>query len=144
MPDYKKGQIYRLWSPHTDKFYIGSTCSPLSKRMYNHRTVYNQSLNGSYCTTASQLFNLGFDDVKIELIELYPCNSKSELDKREGELIRQHKNNLVNHCIPGRTHKEWEWEYRRANLDKFAKKTRDYRAAKKTLLAAQEILVSTT
>jgi hypothetical protein len=105
MPDYKQGQIYRLWSPHTDKFYIGSTCNMLAKRFYGHRTKYNQYLNGkgnSY-RSAFKLFDLGFDDVKIELMELFSCNSKAELDKREGELQREHKDNIVNYFVAGRT-----------------------------------------
>jgi hypothetical protein len=103
MPDYKQGQIYRLWSPHTDKFYIGSTCNMLAKRLWDHRSKYNQYLKGiSHFRSSFKLFELGFDDVKIELIELCPCNSKAELERREGELIRIHKDNIVNHFVAGR------------------------------------------
>ena len=140
MPDYKKGQIYRLWSPHTDKFYIGSTCSPIAKRLYEHRNDYNRFLKGCQYKTSIELFKLGFDDVKIELIENYPCNSKTELERREGQLIREHKVNLVNFLIPTRTKKEHYDD----NRDELCKKARECRAAKKALLAAQEVLVSTT
>ena len=162
MPDYKNGQIYRLWSPHTDKFYIGSTCNMLAKRLYGHRTHYNQYLNGTRrFVSSSELFKLGIDDVKIELMELCPCNSKAELDKREGELIRMHKNNIVNHRISGRTKPEYyqdnrnqilekkieyhqvnrdeilekmkirNTKYRNENRDEINKKAREYYAAKK-------------
>jgi hypothetical protein len=52
-----------------------------------------------------------FDDVYIELIEDYPCNSKAELLKREGEIIRQTPN-CVNRCVAGRTKKEWDSDNR--------------------------------
>jgi hypothetical protein len=108
MPDYKKGQIYRLWSPHTDKFYIGSTCSPLAKRLWQHRCNCNKYLNGNtHYLSSFELFKLGIDDVKIELMELCSCNSKAELERREGQLIREHKVNLVNFVIPSRTKKEY-------------------------------------
>ena len=134
MPDYKQGQIYRLWSPHTDKFYIGSTCNMLAKRLCGHKTNYNQYLNGTHnFVSSNELFKLGFDDVKIELIELCPCNSKAELDKREGELIRIHKDNIVNHYISGRTKPEYyqdnrdeilekKIEYHRVNRDEILEK----------------------
>lgn len=174
MPDYKKGQIYRLWSSHTDKFYIGSTCSPLAKRLYGHKADYKSYLNEKHnYITSFELFKLGIDDVKIELIEDFICQNKKELDKREGELIRLHKNNIVNHSIAGRTQKEWRdfnkdkmteynkiyrfenkdkiSEYKKQyskiyeleNKDKISKRKKQYYASKKALLAAEKILVST-
>lgn len=108
MPDYKQGQIYRLWSPHTDKFYIGSTCNMLAKRLWLHKNDYSGYLNQTRKYISSfELFKLGIDDVKIELIELCPCNSKTELVRREGILQREHKDNIVNFMIAGRTNKEW-------------------------------------
>jgi hypothetical protein len=65
-------------------------------------------LKGNYGNvSSSELLSLGIDDCYIELIENYPCNNKAELTKREGELIRLHKNDLVNKKIAGRTKKEY-------------------------------------
>jgi hypothetical protein len=47
-----------------------------------------------------------YDDVYIELLELFPCNSRMELEKREGELMRLHLSKIVNKHIAGRTRKE--------------------------------------
>jgi hypothetical protein len=47
-----------------------------------------------------------YDDCYIELLELFPCNSKEELCKREGELQRLHIDKLVSKRIEGRTRKE--------------------------------------
>ena len=37
---YHNGKIYTIRSPHTDKYYIGSTTQPLHKRLYGHRRGY--------------------------------------------------------------------------------------------------------
>ena len=34
---YQNGKIYKIWSMETDEIYVGSTCQPLHKRMYDHR-----------------------------------------------------------------------------------------------------------
>ena len=52
------------------------------------------------------MVEVGVDNFKIELVETYPCNSKEELLKREGETIRSLKPSLNMH-IPNRTHKEY-------------------------------------
>ena len=48
--------------------------------------------------------------VKLNLIENYPCNSKEELLKREGEYVRN--TDCVNKCIAGRTRAEWIEEHK--------------------------------
>lgn len=145
MPDYQKGQIYRLWSVHTDLFYIGSTCSPLSKRLHEHKKNYNQYLNQKYHFTSSfELFKFG--NVKIELIENCSCNSKAELERREGQLIREYKDNIVNLRIPGLIvkdyHKDYNKNYYEQNKDKISKKNREYYSNKKALLSTEQITVS--
>jgi hypothetical protein len=44
---------------------------------------------------------LGIDNFYIELYENYSCSSKEELNRREGEIIRDIGN--LNHVIAGRT-----------------------------------------
>ena len=53
-------------------------------------------------------------------MELFSCNSKEELHKREGEFIRE--NECVNKFIPGRTQAEYAREHRpeaAARMQKF-------------------------
>ena len=100
MPDYKLGKIYQIWSPNTDKVYIGSTVQPLHKRFHDHKT----KLTGKMYTTAREVLKCG--EAKIELIEDYPCEKKSELNRREGQVMRGY-DNRVNRCIAGRTPAEW-------------------------------------
>ena len=51
--DYKNGKIYRLVCNTTGKQYIGSTCSTLCKRLYEHKHKYKQWLNGKRGLTTS-------------------------------------------------------------------------------------------
>ena len=52
----------------------------------------------------------GVANCKIELIENYPCNSKEELLRREGEYIKNIE--CVNKCVAGRTAKEYKQEHK--------------------------------
>ena len=104
MPNYQNGKIYSLRSHQTDDIYIGSTTLSLSLRKAGHRNHYKRHLDGEYHFVTS--FNITkFDDCYIELIENYPCNTRNELDKREGELIRGM--DCVNKYIAGRTKKSY-------------------------------------
>ena len=100
MPDYQNGKIYKLWSPEGDDIYIGSTTETLCRRKAGHKTSYGTGQN----LTSKILFEK-YTDVRIELIEEFPCDKKCKLIAREGHFIRTL--NCVNKIIPDRTHKEW-------------------------------------
>ena len=99
MANYQNGKIYTIRSPNTEKFYIGATIQPLYKRFGEHKKLKFNKSNSKEI--------LAFGDAFIELLEVFPCNSKIELSKREGELIRLHRDKCVNKYIAGRTQKEW-------------------------------------
>lgn len=103
---YNNGKIYTIRSYKTDLYYIGSTTQPLYKRLYEHRKAILSRNDGKRGYTSSEEI-LKFDDHYIELLEEFKCENKMQLEKREGELIREHKNNCVNKNIMGRTEKEW-------------------------------------
>ena len=117
MPDYSKGQIYTVRC-YDDKslIYVGSTVQLLSKRFSAHRKRIEFSLyqyvNEHYAGNWGKWY--------IELYELYPCNSKQELNKREGEIIREIA--TINKVIPNRTPKEW----RQDNADTIREKKKQY------------------
>tara|TARA_R110000868_G_scaffold404545_1_gene682834 strand:+ start:134 stop:775 length:642 start_codon:yes stop_codon:yes gene_type:complete len=118
---YHKGKIYTIRSYQTDKYYIGSTCDALHKRLYGHRQNYKNYLNGkSNFITSCDIIK--YEDNYIELLEDYKCESKNELHKKEGELIRKYKNEIVNYVIAGRTDKE----YREDNKDKYVHNYKKY------------------
>lgn len=116
-----QARIYSIRSYQTDKIYIGSTCQSLSMRMGGHRKNF-KAYNNQKSNYVSSFEILKFDDAYIELIENYPCLTKDELHKREGEHIRA--NECVNKVIPGRSDKEYYQdnkekykEYRQDNND---------------------------
>jgi hypothetical protein len=108
MPNYQNGKIYSIRSPNNEKYYIGSTTQRLSCRMTGHRKIKNE--------TSKEIINNG--GAYIELIENYPCNNKEELCKREGELIRQFKDNIVNKRIEGNTKEQYRKNEGRFVLEK--------------------------
>lgn len=128
MPNYQNGKIYSIRShSRPDLIYVGSTIQPLSVRFGGHKAPRNKA-------SSKQIISIG--DAYIELIENYACNSKEELCKREGELIRSM--DCVNKVIPGRTNKEWrqdnaemikerEKQYYKCNLDTIKENQKQYR-----------------
>lgn len=125
MKDYSTGKIYAIRSAQTDEIYIGSTKQPLCARMAEHRMTYKYYLMGKHRHTRS--FDiLKHGDGYIELLENFPCISKEELSKREGELIRANKT-CINKRIEGRS----KQQYRQDNKDKISVKNEEYRKANK-------------
>ena len=114
MPDYQKAKIYKLWSPQgeDDEVYYGSTCNDLRYRKSQHK-------NKSHICKSKILFEK-YDDVRIELVEDYPCNNKQELNKKEGEFIKNNK--CLNKVIPDRTKQEWYED----NKEKITKQTKEW------------------
>ena len=118
--NYQNGKIYCIRSHQTEQMYIGSTVNSLSKRLNGHRGKKKLFDAGKYHNVTSFEI-LKFDDHYIELIELYQCSSKMELERREGQLIRSEPN-AVNKCIAGRT----KVEYRNDNREQINQKNKQY------------------
>ena len=89
MPNYQNARIYKLWSPEGDEVYIGSTTQLLCVRKAKHIYNYKQNL-----ACKSKLIFEKYNDVRIELLECCPCDNKEEVEKKEGEYIRNY--NSVN------------------------------------------------
>lgn len=120
--DYKNGQIYTIRSHQTPLFYIGSTCSPLAKRLYGHKKDYKcWTKNDEYSYTTSYEI-IKYEDHYIELLEEFPCETKKQLNKREGQIIRFYDDRCVNKVIAGRT----KAEYRQDNKIKLAEQGKKY------------------
>lgn len=71
---YSEGKIYKIVCRITGDVYIGSTIQPLNARMCEHR----RDAKALTVICQSKLI-MDRGDYYIELIELYPCNSQSEL-----------------------------------------------------------------
>ena len=104
MPNFQNSKIYKIVNDIEELIYIGSTTQKLCLRMGGHRTraKNNQSNTKLY----EHMRNLGIECFKIELIELYPCETVEQLIAREGEYIRNLKPDL-NKQIAGRSQKEY-------------------------------------
>lgn len=61
------------------------------------------------------------DNCKIEWIKNFPCNSKKELEREEGQ--HQRENQCVNKLIAGRTNEEWIED----NKERLNQNKRDYK-----------------
>jgi hypothetical protein len=114
MSKYSEGKIYKLTSSQTDKVYIGSTIRSLNDRFSNHKCSYKSWLK-SQMNNITSYDLLQYDDVKIELIKEFPCETKKELEKEEGKIILE--NNCVNKHVAGRTKKEYHRIYWNKNKE---------------------------
>lgn len=124
---YANAKIYSIRSNQCKEYYIGSTCLKLPMRLYHHRRHYNQWLKDKHNYITSYEI-LKYEDAYIELIEEVKCNNKMELLKREGELIREHYNNIVNKARPNRTKEEYnktarDWENKNKDVRKLYRDT---------------------
>ena len=126
MPNYQNGKIYAIKSHQTEDVYIGSTTQKLCQRLGKHRVDYKDGKGNTKHI-------LQYEDYYIELIENFPCNSKEELEKREGHFIRENKNKCVNTRIAGRSNKEYREEYK----DKIKEWTKIYLEENKDKIKAR-------
>jgi hypothetical protein len=135
MNKYANGKIYAIRSPQTDKFYIGSTCETLPKRLYRHKLDFKNKK-----VKISSYEILKYEDHYIELIEAVKCENKEQLFKIEGEHIRKNLDKVVNIHILGLTrnetvkkyndnNKEQHKQYREEHQDKIKNYLKLYRSS---------------
>ena len=121
--NFKKGKIYML-EPSCEyeegDIYYGSTTQPLNKRYHQHKSQYFQ---GSKTKTKSVFLfeKYGLENIKIQLIKEIIFKTKEELNKEEGDYIRNNK--CINKQIAGRTRQEWI----ETNKDKISKDRKEYK-----------------
>jgi len=134
MPNYQDGKIYVIKSYCTNNVYIGSTTQTLIRRFKDHKYMLNH-----YRKTGERYHSsfkiLEYKDAYIEIIEEYPCSSKKELCKREGQVIKATQF-TVNSDMAGRTSKEWYQDnkerqkiYRKENKERIDAYNKAYHAA---------------
>lgn len=115
---YAKGKIYRLVNSVDDEFYVGSTCDTLPKRFHGHKQMAKKKISRRVYV---HLNEIGWDNVSIVLVEMYPCGSKMELERRERQVIDELKPSL-NKNLPTRT----DAEYRQDNREERLTKKKEY------------------
>ena len=112
---YQDGKIYKILNSETNDIYVGSTCQRLAKRMMNHRTRFKE---GKETVLYTKMRAIGIEHFYIELIENYPCENLEQLNKREGEWMREIA--TLNEKVAGRTKKEYrnDSKYKITNKEK--------------------------
>ena len=114
------GRVYRIISDSHPEFlpYYGSTIKSLKDRWNNHKLSCND-------TCSKQLMK--FEDVRIELLEEFVCESITTLHQREQWYIDNHP------CCNMRN----AYGYDKENQKEYnKKKQRQYRAKKKAVLSS--------
>ncbi len=122
--NYQNSKIYKITDNLSDMVYIGSTCKTLEQRMKQHERNF-KAFKAGKSNNVTVFKILQNEDYKIELVENYPCATKQDLNIREGQIIKEYKNNklnVVNRCIAGQTHKESSAQYRQNNKQKLNEK----------------------
>ena len=126
--DFNNGKIYKVVDNSSDMVYIGSTCNTLEMRLKQHESQYKGFKLGK--TRNVTVFKiLDNNNYKIELIKLFPCDNKKDLELEEGKIIKEYRNkklNAVNRCIVGQTKSDYGKEYYQTKKDKINTKTKEY------------------
>ena len=149
---YQNGKLYRIWSLDTNDIYVGSSCDTLSNRFCKHKSHYKKWKEGDkrrYCSSYILFDQVGVENCKIELIKNFPCNSKTELIREEGKVMREYKDIIVNKRLAGRTkkehskiyreeHKEEIKKYREEHKEEIKEKAKEYREIHKEELSKQK------
>ena len=125
--NYQNGYIYKIWSLQTEEIYIGSSTTDQRMRLNQHKRQYKRFLQEKTKNYYTSFEIVKYPDCKIEIIEKFPCNSKDELEKREGEI--QRATECCNRNIAGRTKKEWHED----NKDKRKKYHKEWYQKKKKI-----------
>lgn len=117
MSKYNEGKIYLLKNKNDPNLvYVGSTINTLYNRLKSHKSNCKIKPN----TLLYKTINNDWDNWDITLYENYKCETKKDLQKREGEIIRLFGS--LNTKIEGRTHKE----YYNENRTNVLKQKKDY------------------
>ena len=118
--NYQLSKVYQIVCLTTGQKYVGSTTQKtLAERLAGHVRSFKCWKNGkSNFVTSFTILEQG--NYQIELLEAYPCNSKDELNAREGHYIRTIE--CVNKITLGRTPQE----HYQANREVFLEKRKAY------------------
>ena len=128
MPDYSKGKIYKLICDDPELIYIGSTTQHyLANRLSGHHQSYKKGMDVS----SHKLFEAG--GVKIELIELYPCECKEQLLLRERYWLEHTEcvNVIKRPFVTYEENLERVKKYAQDNREEVLRKKREYTARTK-------------
>jgi hypothetical protein len=116
---YLNSKIYTIRCRSDNSLiYVGSTIESLSRRLARHKNhCYNENERGYNMLLYKTIRTKEWNNFYIELYENCPCKSKEELNKREGEIIRQI--GTMNVKISGNNIKDYNKSYYQKNKNKW-------------------------
>jgi hypothetical protein len=109
-------------------YYIGSTINHPRYRLNNHK---KDSIAFPDRHVYKHINSIGWENVHLDIVEEYPCDTKEELHKREDECIKQSLNDMycLNYnraCVSKEEHRENMTNYYLANREKIIEQHREY------------------
>lgn len=129
--DYSYGKIYRMLVGGS--YYYGSTVLSLNERLYGHKVMMKKH---PHLKVYAKIQEVGWDNVIIELVEEYPCESKEELLQRETTHINLSDPLCLNMRISFQSEderkikeKEQNKKYRLEHLEHLRQKSKEYKKA---------------
>jgi predicted GIY-YIG superfamily endonuclease len=134
--DYKNGKVYKLQC-EDGHYYIGSTATELRKRFCNHKTKSKVRNSRVY----QHINALGWDKVRIVLVEDFPCESKEHLVRKEDEYIRACRDdpmclNMIGAVLSAENRTQQASEYRETHKEERKASATIYRQTHKEKHAA--------
>lgn len=125
---YQNSKIYHLYC-NDDTYYIGSTTTELRFRLRDHKQTAKKYPNRR---VYKHINSIGWDNVKIECLEKYPCNSLAELLQKENEYIQAAIDDILclNNNVAHLTEedlKQKQAQYRIEHRDKILEYKKQYR-----------------
>lgn len=135
---YENSKIYRLICDD-GHYYYGSTTTDLKRRLACHKCKSRTDHSKVY----NHINSIGWECVKIELIENFQCNSKRDLTKREDHYIYEKKLdslclNTIRAFVTQEESKNTRKSYidkNRENINKLAKRGREMNTGRQSKYA---------
>ena len=122
-------KIYKIVCTLNNSFYIGSTKKSLLVRLCEHIINSTKEKASNYnCKFFQYMREQGQENFKIELIEDYPCKTKSELLSREKYWIQQLNpdlNMIRNPILTEKEKREYQQNYDKTKRKPYYKKYRE-------------------
>lgn len=121
----KKGKIYKLYCDDGHYYYGSSSDKYLCKRLAGHKSEANKP-NGVYRKVYTHINKIGWDRVKIVLVEEFEYTTREDMRKRENEYITKsltdelclnHNRSIVSEEERLQLSKEYKQKKREANKE---------------------------
>lgn len=125
---FENGKIYKL-ECSDGHYYYGSTINDLRIRLRDHKLASKKQPYRVY----EHINKVGWENVKIVLVEAYSCQNRRELNRKETEYISSHKSDpLCLNTILSFITEEAKKEYKRNHTQKNKEVLAKYHKQKRT------------